>query len=82
MVSKHFYIWGIDAIKIVSEFLGGFGVIPIFHFFEILKISVFCDYLESPLRYVGVPGDKKVSTHVKKTFEVVFFDPPFLTMEG
>ena len=38
LVSKHFYIWGsIDANKIVSELVGGFGVIPIFHFFEILK---------------------------------------------
>ena len=41
LVPKHFYIWGIDAIKIVSELVGGggggVGVIPIFHFFEILK---------------------------------------------
>ena len=24
LVPKHFYIWGIDAIKIVSELVGGF----------------------------------------------------------
>ena len=55
---------------------------PFFTFLKFCKISVFWDYLENPLRYVGVPGDKKVSTHDKKTFDVVFFDPPFLTMEG
>ena len=25
LVSKHFYIWGIDAFKIVSELVGGFA---------------------------------------------------------
>ena len=41
LLSKHFYIWGIDATKIVSELGGGGGVeiIPIFHFFEILGLS-------------------------------------------
>ena len=39
LVPKHFYIWGIDAIKGVSELVGGggVGVIPIFYFFEVLK---------------------------------------------
>ena len=83
LVSKHFYIWDIDAIKIFSELVGGFKVIPIFFFFEILKnFSFFFDYLENPLRYVSVHRDKKVSTHDMKTSGVVFFDTPFLTMEG
>ena len=55
----------------MGHWSGGFGVIPIFHFFEILK----------NFSFLG-PGDKKVSTHDNKTFDVVFFDPPFLTMEG
>ena len=63
-------------LKLFQNWSGVFGVIPIFHFFEILKISVFWDYLENPLRYVGVPGDKKVSTYDKKTFNEVIFDPP------
>ena len=62
-------------LKFFQNWSVGFGVISIFHFFEILKNFSF-------LGYVGVPGDKKVSTHDKKTFDVVFFDPPFLTMEG
>ena len=48
LVSKHFYIWGIDAIKIVSELVGGFGVIPIFHFFEILKNFSFLGLSREP----------------------------------
>ena len=38
-----------------------------------LVASFFWDYLENPLRYVSVPGGKKVSTHGKKTFDEVFF---------
>ena len=30
-------IWGIDAIKVFSELVWGFELIPIFHFFESLK---------------------------------------------
>ena len=41
LVPKHFYIWGIEAIKIFSELVGGFKVITIFHFFEILKKITF-----------------------------------------
>ena len=37
LVPKHLYIWGIGAIKIFLELVWGFGVIPIFHFFEILR---------------------------------------------
>ena len=37
LVPKHFYIWGIDAIKIFSELVRGFAVILIFHVFETLK---------------------------------------------
>ena len=37
LVPKHFYIWGIDAIKNFQNWSEGFGVIPIFPFFEILK---------------------------------------------
>ena len=51
LVSKHFYIWGIDAIKIVSELVGGgggVGVIPIFHFFEILKNFSFLGLSREP----------------------------------
>ena len=48
LVSKHFYIWGIDAIKIVSELVGGFGVISIFHFFEILKNFSFLGLSREP----------------------------------
>ena len=33
LVSKHFYIWGIDAIKIVSELVGGFWSYPHFSLF-------------------------------------------------
>ena len=62
--------------------MGNFNDIPIFQVFEILKNFSFWDDLENPLRYVSLPGDKKVSTHDKKTFDVVFFDPSFLTMEG
>ena len=69
-------------LKLFQNWSGGFGVIPIFHFFEKKKISFLWDYLENLLRYVGVPGDKKVSTYDKKAFDVVFFVPPFLTMEG
>ena len=65
-------------LKFFKNWSDGFGGIPIFHFFEIfLKISVFWDHLENPSRYVSVPGDKKVFTHDNKTFDVVFFDPPF-----
>ena len=46
------------------------------------KFQFFWDYLENPLRYVSVPGDKKVTTHDKKTFDEVIFDLPFLAMEG
>ena len=60
-------------LKLFHNWSGGFGVIPIFHFFEILKNFSFWDYLENPLRYVGVPGDKKVSTQDKKTFDIVFY---------
>ena len=66
LVSKHLYIWDIDAIKIFSELVGGFGVIPIFHFFEILKNFSFFGLSREP-------EDKKVSTHGKKTFDEVFF---------
>ena len=69
-------------LKFFRNWSGNFKVIPIFTFLKFWKISVFWDYLENPLRYVGVPGDKQVSTHDMKTFDVVFFDPPFLTMEG
>ena len=76
LLSKHLYIWGIDATKIVSE-LGGLKLSLIFTFLKFSKISVFWDYLANPLRYVSVSGDKKVSTHDKKTFDVVFFNPRF-----
>ena len=33
LVSKHFYIWVIDAIKIVSELVGGFWSYPHFSLF-------------------------------------------------
>ena len=71
LLSKHFYIWGIDATKIVSE-LGG-GGLKLSPFFTFLK---FWDYLENPTRYVNVPGSKKVFTHGKKTFDEMIFDPP------
>ena len=48
LMLKHFYIWGIDAIKIFSELVGGFGVIPIFHFFEILKNFSFLGLSREP----------------------------------
>ena len=61
---------------------GGSELSPFFTFLKFCKISVFCDYLENPLRYVSVPKDKKVSTHDKKTFDVVFFDPRFKQWRG
>ena len=69
-------------LKLFQNWSGGFGVIPIFHFFEILKNFSFLGLSREPFGYVGVPGDKKVFTHDKKTFDVVYFDPPFLTMGG
>ena len=48
LVPKHFYIWGIDAIKISSELVGSFGVLPIFHFFEILKNFSFLGLSREP----------------------------------
>ena len=33
LVPKHLYIWGIDAIKIVSELVGGFWSYPHFSLF-------------------------------------------------
>ena len=43
LVPKHFYIWDIDAIKIVSKLVGGFWSYPHFSLFEIL------DCLDNPL---------------------------------
>ena len=63
LVPKHFYISGIDAVKIFSELVGGFGVIPIFHFFEILKNFSFFGLSREP--------------EDKKTFDEVFFDTRF-----
>ena len=60
-------------LKFFNNWSGGFGVISIFHFL---------DYLEDPLRYVSVPENKKVFTHVKKTFDKGFPPPPFLTTKG
>ena len=38
LVPKYFYVWGTDDIKFFSELVKkGFRVIPIFHFFEIVK---------------------------------------------
>ena len=65
---------GIDAIKIFSELVGGY--------LKFWKTSVFWDYLESPSRYISTLGNKKFSTHDKKNLDELFFDPPFLKMEG
>ena len=55
-------------LKLFQNWSGGFGVVPIFHFFEILKnFSIFGLSRE--------PDDKKVSTHDKKTFDEVFLTP-------
>ena len=62
-------------LKFFQNWSGVLELSPFFTFLKFLKIFVFWDYLENPLRYVGVPGDKKVSTHEKKIFNEVFFDP-------
>ena len=48
LVQKYFYIWGIDAIKIFSELVRGFRVIPIFHFFGILRYFSFLGLSREP----------------------------------
>ena len=40
--------WGIDAIKIFSELVGGFVVIPMLHFFEIFKHFSFLGLSRGP----------------------------------
>ena len=77
LVPKHFYIWGVDTIKIFSELVEGFRVIPIFPFFEILKHFSFLGLSREPFEIRCVLGDKKVSTHVKETFNEVFLTPRF-----
>ena len=78
LVSKHFYIWGIDTTKIFSELVRGFYSYPHFSlFWNFEKFQFFWDYLENPLRYVSVPRDKKVCTHDMNTFNVVFWPPVF-----
>ena len=60
-------------LKFFQNWSEGFGVIPIFHFFEVLRNFSFLGLSREPFGYVGVPGDKKVFTHDKKTFEEVIF---------
>ena len=48
LVSKHFYIWGVDDIKIFSELVKGFYSYPHFHFFEILKNFIFLGLSREP----------------------------------
>ena len=63
-------------LKFFQNWLGGVLEFSVFFtFLKFRKISVFWDYLENPSRYVSVPRDKKVSSHDKKTFDVVFFTP-------
>ena len=61
-------------LKFFKNWSKGFEVIPIFQFFW--------DYLENSPRNVSVPGDKKISTHDKKTFDEIFFDHPIFNNEG
>ena len=69
-------------LKLFQNWSGVLELSPFFTFFEILKNFSFLGLSREPFQIRWCTRDKKVSTHGKKTFDVVFFDPPFLTMEG
>ena len=68
------------ALILVPKYFSIWGIDAIKIFSEL--VEGFQSYPENPLRYVSVSGDKKVSTHDKKTFDVFFLTIPFLTMGG
>ena len=66
-------------LKLFQNWSGGVIVIPICHFFEILKNFSFLGLSREPFEipyHTLVYTGQKSSTHDKKTFDVVFFDPP------
>ena len=82
LVSKHFYIWGIDAIKIVSELVRGFWVIPIFHFFEILKNFSFLGLSRGPFEIRWCTREQKSFHSWQENFWCSFFGPPVFNNGG
>ena len=69
-------------LKLFQNWSGGFGVIPIFHFFEILKNFSFLGLSREPFEIRWCTRGQKSFHSYQENFLYSFFDPPFLTMEG
>ena len=76
LVPKHFY-GALMLLKLFQNWSGGFGVIPIFHFFEILKNFSFLGLSREPfdskaLRYVCCTRGQNVKMLIVSPFLVTF----------
>ena len=69
-------------LKLFQNWSGGFKVIPIFHFFEILKNFSFLGLSREPFEIRWCTREQKSFHALQENFNVVFFDPPLLKMEG
>ena len=82
LVSKHFYIWGIDAIKIFSELVGGFWSYPHFSLFWNFEKFQFFGIISRTLWDTLVYTGTKSFHSWHENFWCSFFWPPVFNNEG